>query len=132
MDNDITKHHKYIEKQITALSAQQKPDRKDVETLAQYHDMMTKNFQHERLIHLLVTLFFAVVTVISLAISAVFYYILLSNNNWAQDWILGLPAWFLSLILVTMEIFYVRFYYRLENRTQKLYKLTRQIYELMQ
>ena len=131
MDNDITKHHKYIEKQVAALSAQQNPDRKYVETLAQYHDMMTKNFQHERLIHLLVTLFFAVVTVVSLAISAVFYYILLSNNNWAQDWILGLPAWFLSLILVTMEIFYVRFYYRLENRTQKLYKLTRQIYELM-
>lgn len=131
MDNQITKHHKYVELQIKALSEQQKFDCETVRNLARYHETMTKHFQHERLIHLLVTFFFAIVTVISLIISAIFYYLILENGDLARDWVLGLPAWLLSLMLVVLEIFYVRHYYRLENRTQKLYDLTKRIHELM-
>ena len=63
-------------------------------------------FSHERLIHLLVTLFFALFTVISMAafvITAVFS--------------LGI----LSILFLILLIPYVRHYYILENSVQKMY-----------
>ncbi len=63
-------------------------------------------FSHERLIHLLVTLFFALFTVISMAafvITSVFS--------------LGI----LSILFLILLIPYVRHYYILENSVQKMY-----------
>lgn len=62
-------------------------------------------FSHERLIHLLVTLFYGVFLFLSILIG------------------LEIPLFlFISLILIVFLIFYVRHYFLLENGVQYLYK----------
>ncbi|MBQ8943533.1 MAG: hypothetical protein IJ050_03425 [Clostridia bacterium] len=62
-------------------------------------------FQHERLIHLIVTITFAIVTFIALAIA-----------------IFGAPqAYILVLLLVVLLAPYIKHYYLLENGVQKMY-----------
>lgn len=63
-------------------------------------------FQHERLIHLIVTVTFAILTVLSV----------LSFLALVQ---LGLLV--LSILLVVLLVPYIRHYYILENGVQKLY-----------
>ena len=63
-------------------------------------------FQHERLIHLLVTLFYAIFTFIFLALA------LVSN--------LFLIPFFIGIIFL---IFYIRHYFFLENTIQYIYTL---------
>ncbi|MGN0481007.1 MAG: hypothetical protein ACI4EV_05495 [Lachnospiraceae bacterium] len=65
-------------------------------------------FQHERLIHLLVTLAFAV-----FAIFSMFFYLI-------TEQIMVLVLFFSFLVLL---IPYIKHYYLLENGTQELYKL---------
>lgn len=69
-------------------------------------------FQHERLIHLLVTLGFAVLTILSLLMTAMEVYFL--------------PLFVLFLVL---EVPYVFHYYRLENGVQKLQRMYREAEE---
>jgi Flp pilus assembly protein TadB len=65
-------------------------------------------FQHERLIHLLVTLSIALLMVIFLALMLL-----------TEIWLLAV----VFLILFVLLIFYFVHYYRLENGVQKLYGL---------
>lgn len=65
-------------------------------------------FQHERLIHLIVTLAFSVLTILSVGI------LIIS---------ISIPTVLLSLLLAIMLIAYIKHYYVLENGVQKLYKL---------
>jgi predicted PurR-regulated permease PerM len=72
-------------------------------------------FQHERLIHLIVTALFAVLTVVSLVLMAL------------------VPSYTvitLIVLLATLLVFYIRHYYILENRTQHLYKLMDRLLEV--
>lgn len=88
--------------------------------LAEYHALMVRNFQHERLIHLIVTLFFAFLTVVFALITV---------------WSLAtfgmiielLPLYLIAFILVVLTGFYVRHYYFLENHTQGLYKYSEKL-----
>ena len=63
-------------------------------------------FQHERLIHLIVTVTFALLTVLS-----IFAFLALEQ--------IGLLA--LSILLLVLLVPYIRHYYILENGVQKLY-----------
>lgn len=63
-------------------------------------------YQHERLIHLLVTLFFAVFFLISLALT-------LTVGGWGP---IALTILFLGLLVP-----YIKHYYFLENSVQKMY-----------
>ena len=69
-------------------------------------------FQHERLIHLLVTLAFAVMTIFSLLMTVQEFYFI--------------P---LFLLFLALEVPYVFHYYRLENGVQKLQKMYREAEE---
>ncbi len=73
-------------------------------------DMLTRIgfYQHERLIHLIVTMTFAIMTVIS-------FYMLVTSYS--------LAALLLSLLFLGLVIPYIAHYYFLENSTQKLYRL---------
>lgn len=64
-------------------------------------------FQHERLIHLIVTVLFAMLTVITL----------LANLFLTQPLLLVL-----SLLFLVLLIPYIKHYYLLENGVQKLYE----------
>lgn len=90
---------------------------KDVETKIQENHKFTKeeisiirikvtDFQHERLIHLLVTLFYAIFTLFFLALSVVHIIFLLP-----------------FLFEITFLIFYIRHYFFLENAVQYIYTL---------
>ena len=69
-------------------------------------------FQHERLIHLLVTLAFAVMTILSLLMTVQEFYFI--------------P---LFVLFLALEVPYVFHYYRLENGVQKLQRLYREAEE---
>ena len=73
-----------------------------------YHYIKIKNYQHERLIHLLVTITFALLTFFSL-------YFLVTVPSIA----IGI----LFIIFLIMLAFYIKHYYFLENNVQKLYKI---------
>ena len=64
------------------------------------------NFQHERLIHLLVTLFYALFVISFIFLSIFFIYFIVP-----------------CFILIIFLFFYVKHYFFLENSVQYLYKL---------
>lgn len=71
-------------------------------------------YQHERLIHLIVTMTFAIMTVFSI-------FMLMTTGS---EGALALAALFLALVIP-----YICHYYFLENSTQKLYKLYYKVLE---
>ena len=79
------------------------------------HTRMIQAFQHERLIHLLVTLFFGFLAVTACIIAG-FMMALYGFDIWMA------PMYILAVILVVLEMFYVKHYYFLENHIQKMYK----------
>ena len=64
-------------------------------------------FQHERLIHLIVTITFALLTIISLV---------------ACLFVMNVALIILTILFLALLIPYVRHYYILENSVQELYK----------
>ena len=77
----------------------------DLDEVINNHLIKISFFQHERLIHLLVTLFYAIITILFLAllnISFIFFPI--------------------ALILVVFLVLYIYHYFYLENSVQYLYK----------
>ena len=80
----------------------------DIESLKQSLLIEIGFWQHERLIHLLVTFLFAIVTVAVLLVS-LFY--------------LSLPLIILFFLLLCLLVPYINHYYTLENGTQKLYTI---------
>ena len=130
MDKRLKQHDEFIKSEIEnltdELAKKRNPD--DVNSracsLLNYHNNVIKYFQHERLIHLLVTFFFAVLLITSLIIMFIpndfeYYYI--------DNFLL-----IISAILLVVEVFYVRYYYYLENGTQKLYKYSKVLFEFIQ
>ena len=71
----------------------------------QKHLIKINFFQHERLIHLLVTLFFAFLAIVFLILGFVYYMFFI-----------------ISFILLVFLMFYVVHYFRLENGVQYMYK----------
>ena len=96
---------KYINEYIEELESRilnEKITKKDIDDLI----VKISFFQHERLIHLLVTLFFALFAVVLTY---------LSFNN---------PMYSLiALAIIVLLAFYIKHYYFLENSVQYLYKL---------
>ena len=79
-----------------------KVEKNDLEEL----DVKIRFFQHERLIHLLVTLCFAIFALAFLALGMISYIFLI-----------------IFVILIIFLLFYVVHYFFLENHVQYLYKL---------
>ena len=72
-------------------------------------------YQHERLIHLIVTMTFAIMTVIS-------FFILMTTQS--------MLALLLSCLFLVLVSPYIAHYYFLENSVQKLYRLYYQALEI--
>ena len=103
MEKHIAEHYQTISQRLAAAKS-----KTDLTELAHYHRTRVQEFQHERLIHLLVTFFFAGLFLASLAAGL------------AMNCLLGR----LALILFVLELAYIRHYYQLENGVQRLYELT--------
>lgn len=113
MEKKIREYEKFIAREVKReMSASERA------RLTEYHREMMTNFQHERLIHLFVTLFFALFAIVAMFVVA---------------WVIGeyglrvemIPLYLLALVLVVLTGFYVRHYYFLENHIQGLYKYSR-------
>ena len=85
--------------------------------LARFHHTRITEFQHERLVHLLVTFFFALLCLCALGM---FFWL----SSLTIDGLLTVLSGIIVLALFTLELFYIRYYYQLENGVQKLYELT--------
>ncbi len=83
--------------------------------LAEYHKEMMANFQHERLIHLIVTFFFVSVTLILLAVFMCSF----ANLGIVVELI---PFYVLTGLMTGLSAAYVKYYFFLENHVQELYK----------
>ncbi len=128
MDKQILAHKKFVQDKLAYIARlkDRATQRQEAQKLLKFHDAQIKNFQHERLVHLIITLFFAVLTLASWFGFCAVYLTFVDNI-----WIL-LGAGLLTLILTVLEICYVAYYYSLENHTQKLYGLSQEIYQLVE
>jgi hypothetical protein len=109
MYKELLKHENFI---ISYINSE--VDKTNYSEIINYSIIKIKFFQHERLIHLLVTLsfgFFLLLTIISAVVFAKISFALL------------------SLLLVLLLIPYILHYYKLENGVQRLYKLHDMIYK---
>lgn len=111
MYQQIKSHRAYVEEQLTTPLTD-----KARHQLLRYHVKRVRDFQHERLIHLLVTFFFAFLFLGSLILW-------LFTCQTAMFW----PATLLTALLFVLEIAYIRHYYQLENGVQSLYELTEKL-----
>ena len=99
MEQRILNYRKYIDELISQ-------DNSDWDAVIKEHLIQISFFQHERLIHLIVTVTFALLEVIVIALSVVSFTIAV-----------GL----LAIALLVLLIPYIRHYYILENEVQKMY-----------
>lgn len=102
------------EKMISKLVKEADTPAKRAEVLS-FHNEMLANFQRERLVHLIVTLFFAMVSITFLFIAAWTG----ATYNFGKEL---LPLYILTAVLTVLTGFYVKHYYFLENHIQGLYK----------
>lgn len=111
MYRQLIAHRDYVTQKLTEeLSTDERKQ------LFKYHVKRVRDFQHERLIHLLVTFFFAFLFLMSCAVLMAF-----------ASMMLFWPLTALVVILCILEIAYIRHYYQLENGVQSLYPLTEEL-----
>ena len=97
---------KQIQNFIKKLENQIKEKHKFTSSEKEYIRIKITDFQHERLIHLLVTLFYAIFTLIFLALTIVS------------------PIFLIPFIIeIIFLFFYIRHYFFLENAVQYIYTL---------
>jgi hypothetical protein len=92
---------------IDDLLAQENDKETDWNEVLSEHLIQVSFFQHERLIHLIVTVCFALMTVIAAVAAAVSGYV---------------PLILLVLMLLVLLVPYIMHYYLLENEVQKMYR----------
>ena len=110
MEKRLYEYIKFIEKTT------EKPGKE----LVAYHREMVANFQHERLVHLIIMLFFVFISLVLVALTvaaSVFFSVELFI------W----PLMGTTVVVVVMTGFYVRHYYVLENGVQKLYDYSKKL-----
>ena len=96
---------KYLYEYIKEIDDLLKSNKKIANDIIENHLIKISFFQHERLIHLLVTLFYALLFLIFAALGFVHY-----------------TFFFIAIILMIFLLFYIVHYFRLENGVQYLYK----------
>lgn len=110
---------KYILEYMNKVQSFMDSDMKDAdiekirEVLSEF-EIKISYFQHERLIHLIVTVLFAILEVIAISL-------ILTNPS--------IPAIILSGLFLVLVVPYVMHYYFLENSVQHMYKMRDQILE---
>jgi len=135
MDKELKQHNQFMTTEIENISNKLLKTKKwkelaiindEIKKLSIYHNEVIRNFQHERLIHLLVTFFFAGLLLISISATIIAPSLVL--GEYAAE--LANLFMFINLILLITELFYIRHYYQLENGTQSLYQFSKKLHEL--
>ena len=100
MEKRILNYRKYIDELLIR-------DGLDWEAVIREHLIQISFFQHERLIHLIVTITFAILEVVVIGLCVVSF---------------TLGVGLLAIALLVLLIPYIRHYYILENEVQKMYR----------
>ena len=106
MKKRILAYRKYID---SLLASDKQSDWKYIK---QEHITQVAFFQHERLVHLIVTVTFAVLELLTVCA-----YVIVG----ALDSTLSFPLLILALLIIVLLIPYIKHYYLLENEVQKMY-----------
>lgn len=106
MEKRILTYRKYMDELLLREDV-------DWERIREEHLVQVGFFQHERLIHLIVTVVFALFTVLSIGMA----FLLMAQGTDGAGSLLLVVAACLVLLLT-----YVRHYYILENEVQKMYR----------
>jgi hypothetical protein len=126
MDKDIINHKDNVLAKIHSITTDNslvKIDKiKLLNLLYRYHTDKVKEFQHERIVHLFITLFFAALVILSATTMVSFSFSDKLYSSYLYQ-LLGI----IFIIILIVEFFYIVYYYRLENGVQKLYKVTDQL-----
>ena len=99
----LRKHEAWVRKQSSGEFSREAWDR-----ILEIHERMIARMQHERLIHLIVTMFIALFALLSVGFAVV--------THW-------LHAFALCLVLLGLVSAYLIHYFRLENGVQRWYHL---------
>lgn len=119
MENRIKNYEKFIKEAAKHPTPE----------LKVYHSEMVRNFQHERAIHLAVTLFFVGLTLIFGGLAALAFATVASPFDFGNPGTpLAIVTAILAALLFVISAFYIKHYYFLENRIQKLYDITTKLY----
>src|SRR5574341_586587 len=108
MWEELKRHERFV------LAVLAQPGGDGLAAVREHHDRRVHDFQHERLVHLLVTLFVALFALLAIA------------------WGLVRPsvaAGALAALLLALTAGYLLHYFRLENGVQRLYRLSLQLDE---
>ena len=89
-----------------------------------YHLMMLETFKHERVVHLFVTLAFALYMIV------MFLAFLFFSINYPEGKALNFCLGFVTLALTVTVVLYARHYYLLENGCQKLEEISKKFYDI--
>lgn len=106
MERRILTYRKYMDELLLQEDA-------DWERIREEHLVQVGFFQHERLIHLIVTVIFALFTVFFIGMA----FLMMAQGTDGAGSLLLVVAAFLVLLIP-----YVRHYYILENEVQKMYR----------
>ena len=105
---DYMKNHEIYINEILG----EKPDEEKLRELLAYHDKQIQWIQHERLIHLIVTLFVCLFTLLSFGFTVI---------EFSTMFVI------LSVLLLILSFSYIIHYYRIENGVQKWYLIYNKI-----
>jgi membrane-bound metal-dependent hydrolase YbcI (DUF457 family) len=108
MVDELRRHERFVAAVLAG------PEATGLAEVRDHHRRRLLDFQHERLVHLLVTLFVALFALLALG------------------WLLHQPsagAAALAALLLLLAAAYVLHYFRLENGVQRLYRLSRRLDE---
>mgnify|MGYP003297170904 CR=1 FL=1 len=103
MTEYLTNYMRYIQEKLEKCS-----DSAELETILYEHKDKIAFMQHERIVHFLVTMMFALIL-------CIFTAVLVFTPN--------IPILALVTIILVLLIFYIKHYYFLENTVQKMYKV---------
>lgn len=105
MEKRILTYRKYMDELLAKLD-QMEMSEEEREHLKREHLTQISFFQHERLVHLIVTVTFALLEIIAVLITMLFP---------------GIATLLLVLVILILLVPYIRHYYILENEVQKMY-----------
>ena len=115
MEQRILQYRKFMDEKLLRLSKEQNVTEEEISRIKKEHLVQISLFQHERLVHLIVTVTFALLEMLAILLTVVsgeLFPILLSGA------------------LLILLIPYVRHYYILENEVQKMYGQYDALYSL--
>ena len=107
MEKRILTYRHFMDELIKEILEKHDKSKEELELIRQEHLTQVSFFQHELLIHLIVTVTFAILEILSLLMTLI-------NAD--------LFTLLLAVVVLILLIPYIRHYYILENEVQKMYK----------